>query len=108
VRVVQCMAGFTACRTMHLILCGLLMTAEAVESVVRTVERKARLKVVIEAPYSPIVGGVAGFALGTEPPLVGVERFVAGYAFVRSVLEGEGVVAILAGRKSVKAEEWKS
>jgi hypothetical protein len=93
---------------MYLILGGLLMTAEAVESVVCTVERKARLKVVIEAPYSPIVGGVAGLALGAEPPLVGVEGFMAGHAFVGSVLEGEGVVAILAGRKPVKAEEWKS
>ncbi len=81
------------------------MAAPTIKTIVRTVKRETRLNVVIEAPHPPIVRGVAGLALVTEPPIVDVLPLMACDTVLRCVLEREGVVTIFAGREPMEAKE---
>jgi hypothetical protein len=49
------------------LLYGFAMTALAVETAVRTVERERRLAIVIEAPTRPVDGRMTDRAIGREP-----------------------------------------
>jgi hypothetical protein len=85
-----------------------MVTATAGQVLVPTLQREARLVVVIESPEPPSVRIVAETAASPEPLLVDVGRSVTFVARLRRILEPRDGMALLTGNEAVKTEQWKS
>ena len=83
------------------------MTAFARDVRVRTVEREARLRVVVEQPLLPVDRVMAKEAVLAKPPVVRVVVPVAADAVVRGILEYVRVVTLATFRLCVLAQQRK-
>jgi hypothetical protein len=80
----------------------------AVEPLVSTAQRKARVSIVVEAPALPAIRVVAAGAVRSEATDVEIVPGVAAVALERHVVEATRRVALLAGHRCVDAEQGKA
>jgi len=83
------------------------MTAFARDVRMRTVEREARLRVVVEQPLLPVDRVMAKETVLAKPPVVRVVVPVAADAVVRGILEYVRVVTLATFRLCVLAQQRK-